>query len=692
MGIYDALERQTISEWPPGPASDFWYGPTSSHGVEVTPDSSLQLTAVWRAVNLLSSAVGTLPAKLYQRRAGVAGGRDELRDDPLHYLLRWQPNSWQPAVDFFEMMQGHVLLRGNSFSQVKRTPLGAATALVPWHPDRTKIKILPSGRLRYMLKRPHREDLVVPQEDMLHIRGPGGNGIVGYSVIALHAESLGMTFAAQAYGARFFDNNASPSGILSHPGKLKDATRKNIENSWKAGYGGKRQHSMALVEDGMTWTQVGVPPEEAQFLETRNFQVSEIARMFGVPPHMLMQMEKATFSNIEHQGLEFATYSVRPWLIRWEQTMKMVLLPGQRERTIEFLMDAILRGDSAARAESNATRFMNGTLSIDEWRAGENQNPLPDGQGEGYFVPMNLIRVEDANEGLPDQAVDTGLDDDDDDRAWYPPGRWEQNYLSTRGVNIAVLSPGQLRGVASRHRQLRSFQRLLLKAATRVVSREVEAVQRAVIATDGEPGPLAIRLEELYGGFAKVVLKELGPVLQAYAEVVYGLASHEVGADPEMTPNAEEFVRDYSTNMATRYVLSSEGQLSSVIRKAQVEQSGGSDAEKEAVAAAVLLRAAEWDKKRASKVARREAAQANGAVSVNAYDEAGIAEVVWVTVGENCPLCKAMDGRTVATGSDFLAKGSTLEAEGSSPLTSRRGVAHPPLHPPSCDCMIAAKS
>ena len=692
MGIYDALERQTtITEWPVGPGSDFWYAPTG-HGVEVTPDSSLQLTAVWRAVNLLSSAVGTLPAKLYQRRAGAAGGRDELRDDPLHYLLRWQPNSWQPAVDFFEMMQGHVLLRGNSFSQVKRTPLGAPTALVPWHPDRTKIKILDSGRLLYTLKRPHKEDLTVPQEDMLHIRGPGGNGIVGYSVIALHAESLGMTFAAQAYGARFFENDASPSGTLTHPSKLSDPARKNIENSWKMGYGGRRQHSMALLEEGMTWTAVGVPPEEAQFLETRNFQVSEIARMFGVPPHMLAQLEKATFSNIEHLGLEFATYSVRPWLIRWEQTMKMVLLAGQRERTIEFLMDAILRGDSAARAESNAIRFMNGNLSIDEWRAGENDNPLPDGQGEGYFVPMNLIRVEDANEGLPDQAVDTGLDDEDDDRAWYPPGRWEQNYLSTRGVNVAVLSGAQLRSAASRHRQMRSFQRLLLKAAARVVGREVKAVQGAVAATGGEPTALAVRLEELYGGFAKVVLKEMGPVLQAYAEVVYGLASHEVGADPDMTPTAEEFVRDYSTNMATRYVLSSEGQLRSVISKAQADQPAGSDAEKEAVAAAVLLRAAEWDEKRASKVARREAAQANGAVSVNAYEEAGVVEVVWVTVGENCPLCAAMDGRTVATGSDFLAKGSTLKVEGSSPLTSRRGVAHPPLHPPSCDCMVAAKA
>jgi HK97 family phage portal protein len=654
-------------------------------GVEVTADSSLQLTAVWRAVNLLSAAVGTLPCKLYQARPGGLG-RNALKEDPLYWMLRWQPNPWQTAVDYFEMMQGHLLLRGNNFSRIRRTPLGAPTALVPWHPDCVKIKVLDSGRLIYTLTRPGKEDLHVPQEDMLHVRGPGSNGIVGYSPIALMAQSLGMTFAAQSYGARFFDNNASPSGVLSHPGKLGNDARKNIEDSWRRGYGGRRQHSVALIEDGMTWTSVGVAPEEAQFLETRKFQVAEIARMFGVPPHMLAEMDRATFSNIEQQSLEFAIYSVRPWLIRWEQSIKMVMLDGQRDRTVEFLMDAILRGDSAARAESNATRFMNGTLNIDEWRAGENQNPLPNGEGQTYFVPLNLVPVTDANEGLPALEADTGASEEDEEKSRVLAHVGEVGYLVRAGVDLdraAKLSAMQVRSAAARHRQLRSFRRLLHRAADKVVRREAKDVMRAVTATDGDPTRLAARLEELYGDFWQVVKREMLPVLRSYAETVYALASSEVNADTDMTPRAEEFVEQYADNMARRHSLDSKGQLGAVIREA-----GG---DTEVVAANVALRTEEWLAKRAGKMAAREAVQANGAVSVNAYSEAGHPEIVWITVGENCTLCGSLDGRTVSPGSNFVDKGSTVTGEGAPPLTARRGIKHPPLHPPNCDCMVGAK-
>ena len=327
---------------------------------------------------------------------------------------------------------------------------------------------------------------------------------------------------------------------------------------------------------------------------------------------------------------------------------------------------------------------MNGAMNIDEWRAGENQNPLPDGAGQTHFVPLNLVPVEQANEGLPDPGVDVPPEDDDeDDETKAMVVGVERRYLTSLGCDHTRLGSMQVRSVGARHRQLRSFERLLHKAADRVVRREAKEVKRAVLATDGDPTNLQERLAVFYSTFAEVVFRAMHPVLQSYAKVVYALAANEVDFEQEMTERSELFVREYSENMSKRHVISSEQQLGAVIREA------GGDAA--LVAAATLERVASWEAKRAKQMALREAVQANGAVSVNAYAEAGTPEIVWVTVGKNCPLCDSMDGRTVTPGSDFVEPGGTVTADGTKTLTARRGIAHPPLHPPNCNCMVAAK-
>jgi hypothetical protein len=221
-------------------------------------------------------------------------------------------------------------------------------------------------------------------------------------VIRLAAESIGLGKAAEIYGASLFGQGARPGGILEHPAQLSDQARENLRSSFEGLHKGPANaNRMAILEEGMTWRQVAIPPEDAQFLQTREFQVIEIARWFNVPPHFLRDLSRATFSNIEHQGIEFVIYSLRPWLVRWEQEVNRKLLsPAERKGYFaEFLVDALLRGDIATRYESYATARNNGWLSADEIRSMENQNPLPDGTGARYYMPANMLEVRAVEQG-----------------------------------------------------------------------------------------------------------------------------------------------------------------------------------------------------------------------------------------------------------------------------------------------------
>jgi HK97 family phage portal protein len=678
VGIINALEQRAAQSWPPGPTDDFWFRSTphlTGSGATVNADTATSLTAVWRAVSLLSDTMGMLPAKVYRRRAD--GSKEPLPNNPVSKLLRWQPNKWQTAFTWYEMMGANIELRGNAFSRVERDGIGRPTALIPWDPDRVMIKV--SGdRVTYTLTRRDGTTASVGMEDMLHVRGPG-EGLIGYSPIARMAESLGVGFAAQSYGARFFGNDSRPGGVLKMPGTLSKDARDNIEKGWRQAHTGGNQHSVAVLEEGLEFQAIGIAPEEAQFLETRNFQIDEVGRMFGVPPHMLMQNNRSTFNNVEHQGQEFATYSMQPRLVRWEQEIKRTLFPGEEDVFVEFLMDAMLRADTKSRAEANSIRFMNGNLSANEWRRMENQNPTDTEGGDMYWVPLNLGPMDQAAEGVPELPTDEPPpDDDDEDRS----GWRDLTYLTDHGVeNRRAMEMGdeELRSAASRHRQARSFQRLFQSVTQRVVRRDVTQVRRLVTASDSQAN-LTERIGAHYDDYAKVVSKELHPALRTYAEVIFGIAVREVGSTQEWGAEEDVFMQQYADNSGTRYAISSERQLEALVNEAE---------DLDAAKVAVEERVTEWEETRAEKMASRESVQANGAISRLAYTVAGITTFVWVAIGQNCPLCDSLDGRTVGAQENFVNAGQEVAPEGAAPLTPRRGVAHPPLHQ-GCDCLVVA--
>jgi HK97 family phage portal protein len=365
--------------------------PTAS-GVAVNDQSALSCMAVYAAVRLLSETIGSLPGHV-MRTTEI--GKEKALTHPLYQIIHEQPNPEQTAMEWRETAMCHLLLRGNHYSEKQYDNAGRLIALWPIHPDRVKVERQSADApLSYVIKIPGvGKEVRIGQDRMLHLRGLGSNGVTGFTPNSIARDALGLAIAAQEYGARLFKNDTRPGGVLEHPLKLSDPAFKRLKTSIENEHQGvTNAHRMMILEEGMKWHQVGINPDDAQFLESRKFSVTEVARMFNIPPHFLRDLERATFSNIEQQAIEFVVYSLRPWLVRFEQRLKIELLSPQDRVThfIKFNVDGLLRGDIAARFNAYQVAKQNGWLNADEIRELEDLNPMPAGKGEDYWQPVNI--------------------------------------------------------------------------------------------------------------------------------------------------------------------------------------------------------------------------------------------------------------------------------------------------------------
>lgn len=308
----------------------FFFGSTSS-GKAVNERSAMQMTAVYSCVRILAEAVAGLPLHLFHYND--TGGKEKALAHPLYKILHDEPNAEMTSFTFRETLMSHLLLWGNAYAQIVRNGKGEIIALYPLMPDKMTVDRDARGEIVYLYSRTNEDtptldkgsEILLSSSDILHIPGLGFDGLVGYSPIAMAKNAIGLALATEEYGAKFFSNGAAPGGVLEHPGVVKDAKR--VRESWNATYqGSDNAHRVAVLEEGMKYHQIGVPPEQAQFLETRKFQINEIARIFRVPPHMIGDLDKSSFSNIEQQSLEFVKYTLNPWIVRWEQSLHRALL------------------------------------------------------------------------------------------------------------------------------------------------------------------------------------------------------------------------------------------------------------------------------------------------------------------------------------------------------------------------------
>lgn len=368
-------------------------GSGTASGEVVTPDVALSISAVWAAVSLLSRTQASLPLFVYERTADDA--RRRVTKHPLHTLLHSRPNPEMTSFTFRQTLQAHALAWGNGFAVVARDGAARPVALWPQHPSRVVVRRDDAGELLYIVTTPSGAQTTYSPEDVIHIKGLSLDGVVGLSVVTFARETLGLALGAEKFAARYFGNGARPSGMLVPPRPLSAGAARELRDSWRAWYGGENAHRLAVVPPGTTWIPLTMPFEDAQFLETRKFGVAEIARWFGVPPHLLGDLDRATFSNIEHQSLEYVVYSLQPWLVNWEQELERKLLRAdERDRMfVEHVVDGLLRGDIQTRYNAYATAISHGFRCPDEVRALENLNPIPDGSGKVFTRPVNVAPV-----------------------------------------------------------------------------------------------------------------------------------------------------------------------------------------------------------------------------------------------------------------------------------------------------------
>lgn len=382
-------------------------GPEDSAGVDVNAATAKTSSAYWACSTAISADIAKLPIHLYQRRAD--DGREVADKHPAYRLLRVRPNPEMTAFSFREKLEDWALNWGNGCAEIERSNGGDPIALWPLKPWRLRLRRdQKDDRLYYEYTNPSGRTRDLDPSNVFHVRGPTHDGIVGLNIVALAQISLGVAMAGDRFAASFYANRAQPSAILEHPGKFKDKTvADRLRESFEKMYAGaKNAGRVAILEEGMQLKTLTMPLADAQFLEQRQFSVQEVCRWFRFPPHKAADLTRATFSNIEHQSLEYVTDCLMPWMVRWEEEAAAKLLRADEQGRLYFEhnTDALLRGDTKSRFEAYQKGLDSGALNLDEVRAKENMNPLPDGQGKVFRVPVNMQTVKQLIEGKPAAA------------------------------------------------------------------------------------------------------------------------------------------------------------------------------------------------------------------------------------------------------------------------------------------------
>lgn len=450
------------------PWGGFWFSPVPFKGSPhtVTADASLRLTAVYACVRVLAESVSMLPFSLY--REGSDGGKTALKKHWLYRLIAQRPNDFQNPMEFREMMMCSLALRGNAFAEIKSNAAGEVTDLLPIHPDRIVIEMLSDTNWRFQVRNADQSTRTLTRGQMFHIKGLSCDGVVGMNPIAAARESIATGLSAQDYGMRYFQNDATPGGWIEYPGQFKDDEQKRIfRERWQAQQSGRNRHKTAILEFGMKYHPIEISNQDAQYLETRKFSVTEIARLFRIPPHMIGDLDKATFSNIEQQSLEFVMHTLTPWLVRWEEAIRYAFVDIDDDLNVEFPTRSLLRGDAAARSTYYHNGILDGWLTRNEARKSESLNPL-DGLDEP-LLPLNMVEESAAHADANDPGAQDAPTPNDPDAPLTPTDP------TTPGSD----DPTQALAAAAYSARIEALAFAAADRVTRKESREVQAAMRA---------------------------------------------------------------------------------------------------------------------------------------------------------------------------------------------------------------------
>lgn len=665
-----ATPERWVEEW-------FAGGEATAAGVRVSEETALHYAPFFAGVRLIAEDVGSLPLITYERLAD--DGKSRARNHSLYGLLHDAPNDVMSAITFRSTLQAHALTWPAGYAYVVREH-GEVTELWPLRPDRIHpdTRTVPGQPGKVLLSYKYLDPVnniqarLLPDE-VFAVGGLGFDGISGYSIISLARQSIALGLAAERYGASVFGNGSKPGGVLKHPKTLSEGAQNRLRANWENLHRGlDRAQRVAILEEGLDYEAVGIPPNDAQFLETRRFQVSDQARWLRLPPHKIADLERATFSNIEEQALDYVTGSLRIWLVRWEQSIKLRLFTMQERARFfaEHLVDGLLRGDIKTRYEAYAIGRQWGWLSADDIRALENLNPLPDGRGSIYLVPLNMVPAptpaEAALSGFTGEVIDGEVVDEEGRR------RAERLARALRG-----------RGTEMRRRIAKAFRPKVAEADLRLAKLEraevASLIRRHLTPRDASRvrsvAEFLAAVEALYTGLvADRTVKAWLPVLSELAMEIAADAAADVGHDGEI--DLQAWIAAYVDSHADYRVGTSIGQLRKVVEGLDVEEA----------AEAATARLDKWVEERPARAALWHTNQLPNAAARETWRRTGVRQLRWVASGDTCPFCTRLDGETVGIETPFVAAGGEVTGLEET-LNIDRATFHPPLHP-GCDCTV----
>ncbi len=651
--------------------SEIFTGGKSKAGIYVDTIRAMNISAVFAAIRLGAETIGTLPVQAFRK----TGESREPIDHPVGDLFAGQANPEMAGHIFRETMQGHLEARGNAYAEIVHDKNGFPIELWPIHPSDMQLQRNPNKALEYIYV-PTGEKL--PAWKVFHLRGLGSNGLVGYSVIKLAKESFGLTAAAEEYGSRYFGEGTNLGGFLQLPeGKaLSDEAFKRLKAQMNQKYKGlQKSHGLIVLEGGARYEKIGLSPEDSQFLETRKFQVTEIARWFRFPPHMIGDLEKATFSNIEHQGMEAVRYSWLPRVTRWEAEISSKLLfnpVSDRGVFVRFNLDGLLRGDIKTRYESYHLAMSDGWMNADEARAREDMGPQEDGLGKMFLVPLNMVNKAD--------LVGGGRDEPEMKQPSEPnPPAAEDDPEDDRNAGGYELRAAQSNSIALRRKIGNRYRPKIRKAADSLVKAEVKMIRGLLEANEAGDAFITSFIERMKDS-RDTYRQKMGPILSSYASDLYPVARDEVGEAGEIPAEYEEFVAEYINQYGSRHAGRTRKQILAIANDPEEDTHEGIEA-----------RLAEWEEKRAKKIEEEETTRGRSAFVKAAYGVLGVTFIRSVANGKSCPFCTALDGKVIGINSVFFSKGESFQPEGAkSAISFSSNIGHAPYHE-GCDCDVVAE-
>lgn len=610
----------------------------------MTETSALNLSAVWNAVSLLSGHIAMLPLILYKRTAN--GGKTRATDHPLYRVLEIEPNELMTS---FQMRQASVIhqeLWGDTYIWICR-PGNGSIELWPLNPGVTYREKV-NGKILY---RTHVDGVgyTIPREEIIHIPIMSLNGIDGINPIAKRRRSFSLMLAAEEQAESFYKNSSKPAGVLQLKKALTDEAFKRLKESWSEMYGGGagNHHRTAILEEEGEFKPIQFNAEEIQMLGSREFSVTEVSRWFNIPPHKIKDLTRSTFSNIEHQNIDYVQDSLLPRLIRIEQALTKMLLTKaeQKEYFIEFLVEGLLRGDIKTRYEAYQIARQNGAMSANEWRRKENMNPIDDPSGDAYHMQLNMVDIKD----LSGESVNDESGDSDSARQ--------------------MIRPFQKRSVEKRRTITNRFKARYRSLAKGILKEEIPAIQEIIRSSGADRAAFLEALEAFYRQFQEKIAVRAGGVIQVNADEIRYLAEDEIGkamADSEY----EAFTRQLVQNFALRYSIKSKEDLK---KRESVEE--------------MEEQTEHWKESRPD-IVEAERIKVESAVSRAIWSSGGVVKIKSVANGDSCPFCSALNGKIIGIQESFLEPGQYQPEGASAPLTVSSRKNHPPYHD-GCECGIA---